>query len=148
MSADVPWYEMPALIQKARAVFSQLGKHQMTALTKDAIFAASDLTTETVACPEWGGDVIIRSMTGTQRDAYEQSLMTKDDAGNFAVDTENMKVKLVVYTAVDEAGNALFAAADIPALSGKSAAVIERLANVATRLSGLGKQATEDAAKN
>jgi hypothetical protein len=120
----------------------------MTALTKDAILAASDLTTETVAWPEWGGDVVIRSMTGTQRDAYEQSLMVRDDAGTYSVDTDNMKVKLVVYTAVDEAGNALFSAADIPALSGKSAAVIERLAAVATRLSGLGKNATEEAAKN
>lgn len=117
-------------------------------LTKDAILAANDLTTETVSCPEWGGDVIIRSMSGTQRDAYEQSLMTRDEAGQYKVDTENMKVKLVVFAAVDDAGNALFTAADIPALSAKSAAVIERLAIVATRLSGLGKQATEEAAKN
>lgn len=120
----------------------------MTSLTKDAILAASDLSTESVACPEWGGAVLIRSMTGTQRDAYEQSLMTKDEAGSYVVNTESMKVKLVVATAVDDAGNALFTAADIPALSAKNASVIERLATVATRLSGLGKSATDEAVKN
>jgi hypothetical protein len=117
-------------------------------LTKDAILAANDLASETVACPEWGGDVIVRSMTGTQRDAYEGTLMVRDDDGQYRVDTENMKVKLVVFTAVDDAGNPLFSAEDIPALSGKSAAVIERLAAAASRLSGLGKTATEEAAKN
>jgi hypothetical protein len=120
----------------------------MTTLTKDAILAASDLTTEVVECPEWGGSVVIRSMTGAQRDAYEQSLMQKNEDGSLAVDTDAMKVKLIVFAAVDDAGNPLFTADDIHALSGKNAAVIERLATVATRLSGLGRNAADEAAKN
>lgn len=120
----------------------------MTVLSKEQIFAASDLTTESVDCPEWGGAVLVRSMTGTQRDAYEQSLMKRDDAGGFVVDTDNMKAKLVVATVVNDAGTPLFTNDDIAALAAKNAAVIERLATVATRLSGLGKQATEEAAKN
>lgn len=120
----------------------------MQILTKEQILAASDLLSETVYCPEWGGGVVIRSMTGTQRDAYEQSLMTRDDKGAFVVDTENMKVKLIVYTAVNESGEPLFTADELAAIAGKNAAVIERLATVASRLSGLGNQALDEAAKN
>jgi hypothetical protein len=117
-------------------------------LSKADILAASDLATETVEVPEWGGAVIIRGMTGTQRDAYENSLMVKEGDGKYRVDTENMRVKLVLYCAVDEAGNQLFDATELAALAGKSAAVIERLFNAAQTLNGLNKGAVDDAAKN
>ena len=117
-------------------------------LSKADIFAAQDLKTETVDVPEWGGAVIIRTMTGAQRDSYEQSLMKRGDDGKYAVDTENMRTKLVVYTAVDEQGNALFTADDLTALAGKNAAVIERLALAAQRLNGLSRDSVDDAKKN
>lgn len=117
-------------------------------LSKADIFAAQDLQTETVDVPEWGGAVIIRTMTGAQRDSYEQSLMKRGSDGRYTVDTENMRAKLVVYTAVDEQGNALFTADDLTALAGKNAAVIERLALAAQRLNGLAKDSVEDAKKN
>lgn len=120
----------------------------MTVLSKAAIFAANDLTTQSVDVPEWGGSVLIRSMTGAQRDAYETSLLKKDDAGKFIVDTDDMRAKLIVFTAVDESGAALFTADDIPALSAKSAGVIERLFVVAQRLNGLSRDAVSDAEKN
>lgn len=117
-------------------------------LSKAEIFAASDLKTETVEVPEWGGAVVIRAMTGTQRDAYEQSLMKRGDDGKFTVDTDGMRAKLVLYTAVDEQGNALFTADDLAALSGKSAAVIERLALAAQRMNGLASDSVDEAKKN
>lgn len=120
----------------------------MTILTKEQILAASDLSKETVEVPEWGGSIIIRAMSGTQRDAYETSLMEKQADGTYKVNTENMRAKLVLYCAVDDAGNALFSADDLNALAGKSAAVIERLFDAAQKLNGLNKGAVEDAAKN
>lgn len=117
-------------------------------LGKAEILAASDLATEQVEVPEWGGAVIIRSMTGIQRDAYENSLMAKDADGKYRVDTENMRVKLVLYCAVDEAGNQLFDASELTSLAGKNAVILERLFNAAQTLNGLNKGAVEDAAKN
>ncbi|MBG1252201.1 hypothetical protein [Burkholderia pseudomallei] len=117
-------------------------------LSKADIFAAQDLKTETVDVSEWGGAVIICTMTGAQRDSYEQSLMKRGDDGKYTVDTENMRAKLVVYTAVDEQGNALFTADDLTALAGKNAAVIERLALAAQRLNGLSRDSVDDAKKN
>ncbi|ARK50036.1 hypothetical protein [Burkholderia pseudomallei] len=119
-----------------------------TILNRAAILAANDLTTVTVDVSEWGGAAIIRSMTGAQRDAYETSLMTKDAAGRYSVDTENMRAKLVIFTAVDETGTLLFTLDDLPALAGKNAAVIERLFVAAQRINGLSKDAVADAEKN
>ena len=42
----------------------------MNILSKDAILAADDLPRETVHVPEWGGDVYVRTMSGTDRDAF------------------------------------------------------------------------------
>lgn len=47
----------------------------MTVLTREAILSADDLPAETVDVPEWGGKVRIRTMTGSERDAFESSLI-------------------------------------------------------------------------
>lgn len=120
----------------------------MTTLTKEQIFAANDLETVCVDVPEWGGSVHLRAMNGTQRDAYETSLMEKQANGTYKVNTENMRAKLVCFCAVDEAGASLFTADDLDALASKSSAVIERLFDVAQKLNGLNKGAVEDAVKN
>lgn len=117
-------------------------------LSKADILAASDLASETVEVPEWGGSVIVRSMTGAQRDAYEATLMTRNESGKLEINTDNMRAKLLLATLVDESGAALFTADDLAALSGKSAGAIERLATVAQRINGLNRGAVEEAAKN
>lgn len=117
-------------------------------LSKAEILAASDLETVTVDVPEWGGAVIIRAMSGLQRDLYETSLMQKQDDGTYKVNTENMRAKLVCFTAVDEAGTALFSGDELTLLAGKSAAVLERLFDAAQKINGLQQGAVEDAAKN
>ena len=40
-------------------------------LTRDLILKADDIQTREVEVPEWGGTVLIRALTGTERDAYE-----------------------------------------------------------------------------
>lgn len=118
-------------------------------LTKADIFGSNDLATETVDVPEWGGSVVVRAMTGTQRDAYEQSLMRRGPTGAYEVDTLNMRAKLVANTAIDEGGALLFdPRADLATLAGKSAAALERLFVVAQRLNGLGTNSQADAEKN
>lgn len=117
-------------------------------LSKTDILAASDMTTETVDVPEWGGSVIVRSMSGAQRDQYEATLMTRGDDGRLEVNTQNMRAKLVLHTVVDESGALLFTADELDALSAKSASAIERVAEVAQRLNGLNRSAVMDAEKN
>jgi hypothetical protein len=117
-------------------------------LSKNDIFEAVDLKTEAVEVPEWDGAVIVRTMTGTERDAYEAGLMKANGDGSYKVDTTNMRAKLVAYTAVDEAGALLFDKGDIASLAAKNAGAIERLFIVAQRLNGLGGQSVGQAEKN
>lgn len=119
----------------------------MTILNREAILKADDLKRETVSVPEWGGDVVLRAMTGAERDAFEQSLFTGDgDAKKFS--SENVRAKLLVRCIVNEKGERVFSDADVSMLGGRSGAVLDRLYDVAQRLSGIGKRDLEAAVKN
>lgn len=120
----------------------------MGILTKAEILAASDLVTQTVDVPEWGGSVVIRAMSGAQRDAYELSLTKAGADGKYVIDPENMRAKLLLYTLVDEAGNPLFGMDDLSALASKSAAALERVFTASQALNGLNRGAVDEAVKN
>ena len=114
-------------------------------LTKEAIMAAVDIAVETVHVPEWGGDVKVRGLTGAQRDQYEQMLLgQREKSGAFY----NIRATLCVLAIVDDNGNQLFDVAEIDALGKKSAAALDRIADVIRRISGLAPEAVEDAEKN
>ena len=106
-------------------------------LTREEIFAAEPaLPTETVEVPEWGGSVIVRGLTGSGRDAFEATLI-KQRGRKQESNLENFRAKLIVRSVVDEKGNLLFGERDIRALGEKSAIALERVYEVAQRLSKL-----------
>ena len=117
-------------------------------LSKDQILEADDLQSEEVQVAEWGGSVKVRTMTGADRDAFEQSMVIVGADGNRRPDMTNMRAKLVALTVVDDAGNLLFVPADIPMLARKSAAALERVFDAAQRINGLGVKAEDAAEKN
>lgn len=119
----------------------------MKILSKSDILGAADLATETVDVPEWGGAVIVRTMTGTERDAFEAAMVKVVD-GKRVPDMDNLRAKLLAATLVDEAGTQLFEPGDLAALGGKRAAALDRIFAVAQRLNGLAAEAVEDAEKN
>ncbi len=113
----------------------------MAKLNKAAILAADDLPRESVTVPEWGGEVLVRTMTGTERDAFESSLLEKDKR------MENMRARLVSLTLCDETGERMFSDDEVTALGKKSAIALDRVFAVAQRLNGIGAGAV-DTAKN
>ena len=117
-------------------------------LTRDQILEAPDLKTEAVIVAEWGGSVLVRSMNGADRDAFEASMITTLADGTRKPDMANMRAKLVALTVVDEAGNRLFDITDVARLALKSASALERVFNAAQRLNGMGPTAEADAEKN
>lgn len=108
----------------------------MALLTRDQILEADDRRYDIVECPEWGGDVRLRSITGTQRDAFEQSLMQTNGADR-KVNTRNARAKLIVLCAVDENNQPLFVGDDLAALGRKNAAPIDRLFDACRKLAGM-----------
>lgn len=112
------------------------------ALSRDGILNAVDVQTEKVPVPEWGDDVIIRGLTGDELDAFQGAVRqfrpTFDGKGMEPVLVQDgMRAKLLVKCLVDEAGERLFTDQDAPALGAKNGAVIDRLYDIASRLSGL-----------
>jgi hypothetical protein len=116
-------------------------------LDRDAILKASALKTEDVSVPEWGGSVLVRELRGRERDEWEASL-TVQRGGQMVPDTANMRAKLAARTIVGEDGEPLFTQQDVAALGELSAGALDRVFDVAARLSGLNQNALEELAKN
>jgi len=113
-------------------------------LSRDDILKAADNEPEEVDVPEWGGSVLVRGMTGRERDAFEVSMLTPGRGGRRQLDPANVRAKLVARCVVDDDGNRLFTDADVAELGGKSAAAVDRVYAVAARLSGMGSDDQED----
>ncbi len=110
-------------------------------LTREQILQCDDLPRETVQVPEWGGEVLVRTMTGTDRDTFEASLIGKEGR------LENVRARLVSLALCDVEGHRLLSDADVSVLGGKSAKALDRVFAVAQRLNGIGSDQVE-AAKN
>lgn len=90
------------------------------ALSKKAILAAKDVKLDgPVMVPEWSGEVFIKTLSGTERDAFEESYAS-DKMRNF-------RSRFLVLTLCDESGERLFADNEVEQLGKKSAIVINRL---------------------
>lgn len=116
-------------------------------LSKAAILAAQDLSTEVVEVPEWGGSVMVRAMTGRQRDVFE-SVIYKVKGKDVQLNIANVRAELVSRTVVDEGGTLLFSPEDVAALGDKSAAALDRIYAVAQRLSGITKSDIAELTEN
>lgn len=105
-------------------------------LTKEQILSSQDRPTKEVEVSEWGGTVLVASMSGADRDRFELSM--RDD------EMQNIRARLVALTVVDENGDRVFSDKDVAALGKKSAAALSKVFLVSQELNGFG----EDVEKN
>ena len=119
----------------------------MALLSRAEILQALDLPRERVAVPEWGGDVFVRALNGSERDSLEAWMLEMNGKG--AQDLYgNMTARLAAMTMVDEQGNNLFEMGDVVVLGRKSANALRRVVEVAQRLSGVTQADVEELTKN
>lgn len=116
----------------------------MAILNKKQILEAEDKKTVEVEVPEWGGSVIVSTISGTARDAFEQAIC--DSKGNYT--GKNIRAKLLIASCVDNKGGALFTKQDIVALGAKSSAALDRLFSAAQKLNAVTDEDVEELAKN
>ena len=111
-------------------------------LTAESILMAEDFIFDDVDCPEWGGMVRVRSLSGGQRSIITQRV--KDGA------TEDLEELLCVMGCVNEDGVRIFTNKDVDALKKKSNAPISRIAKKIMAISGVGdvEESVEEAKKN
>lgn len=116
------------------------------ALSKDAIFAVKDSDSHEVDVPEWGGSILLRSMTGKQRNDYEHWATTQSKEK--VPDYRGIRERLIICCAVDENGDALFTESDLAKLAEKNSEVIDRLHTECRAICGMDEDSVEDAVKN
>lgn len=114
----------------------------------------ADLPTRYVSVPEWAAAlglpegqelfVLIRTLTGFERDSYESSL-TQQRGKDRIVNLQNARAKLVALCMVDEqSGERLFNDREVGLLGKRSAAALDRLFDACRELSGLTPEAVEE----
>jgi len=121
----------------------RFGRRSNMFLTREQILSAEDIKTEEVEVPEWGGTVLVKGMTGKERDLFEMSFLT---GGQSTV--ENVRAKLVSLTIIDAESKQIFSMADIDTLGQKSAKALDRVFAVAQKLSKIGAEDVKELAKN
>ncbi len=112
----------------------------MARLTREQVLAAEDLKSEEVDVAEWGGSVLVRMMTGAERDAFGKGLMVDGKA-----DPTHYRAKLLSICVVGDDGKPMFTPDEI---NGKANPAVERLFAVADRINSLNQGAVEEAEKN
>lgn len=125
-------------------------------LSREEILGANDLPTEDVEVPEWGGSVRVRTLTGTERDEFESSIITmkkvkkgKRTVTESAPNLRNIRAKLVARSIVKEDGTLMFPnSEDVFVLGEKSAAALDRVYEVSARLSKITDEDIEELEKN
>jgi len=118
---------------------------------KDQILSAEDIRHEDVTVPEWGGvKVRIRGLNGTQRDSFEAKMVALKKGGqDVELRLADFRSKFLVKCLYDpETDSRIFGDGDAQALGRKSSAVIDRLFEVAQRLSGMSDDSVEEAKGN
>lgn len=119
----------------------------MAFLTKQQILDAQDIETVEVAVPEWGGCVLVKGMTGLERDELEASVVSRRGK-QVDVNLINLRAKMVAKCVVDETGARLFGEEDVRTLGKKSAGALQRVFEVAQRLAGMSDEDVEELTKN
>ena len=128
----------------------QLAQQQASHPIVSAILDATDLEYEDVDVPEWGVKVRVRCLDGQGRDAYEASLFALKQAGDSAqmeAKFGNRRARLLERCLYDpDTDERLPITAE--QLSRKSGAVLDRLSEVALRLSGMTARGRRDVEGN
>lgn len=118
-------------------------------LSAEQILDADDLEYEDVPVPEWNGTVRVREMPGTERDKFESQFVGKDGASIRAEGLDGFRARLAAATIVDADGKVLFrSAAETKRLGEKSAKALQRVCDVATRLSAMSEDDVKELTGN
>jgi len=117
----------------------------MTLLTRAQILETNDFAeVKTIYVPEWDGDVMIRAMSASERDLYEQDLVSGREKGRI----HNVRARLLASVMIDEEGKQIFTEDDIEALGRKSIIAVDRVFSVAQKMNALTNEDVEDLEKN
>lgn len=112
---------------------------------REKILNSNDIRKEIITIEEWDVQVEIRSLTAKKRSQLINAAMT--DKGR--IDFEKIYPELVIASTYDPiTSDFVFEPTDRDMLNEKNGGALEKIAQVAMRLSGLTSKAEEEAKKN
>jgi hypothetical protein len=111
----------------------------MTRLSREQVLNAKDIQQEEIEVKDWGGTVLVQSLSALQRRQIIKSCSDKDGV----LDSVKFQTAVIVAACIEPK----FERADIDALSEKKAGVIAKLAESIAKVSGF-NDTPEEAEKN
>jgi len=117
-------------------------------LSKEQILSSNDLKTVEIEVPEWEGTVLLRDLSGKERDSFEEMCYKESKGGKVEINMAGLKAKILCLCIVDESGVPIFSLEDVSALNEKNGAVIDRLYSEAQKLTRLTNVDVEELTKN
>lgn len=112
---------------------------------RDKILSSQDTTAQLVEIPEWDCTVEVRSMTGAARARIMALAMTEGGEA----DISRVYPEVIIGCSFDpETGEPLFTSEDREMLMSKNASALDRVATVASELSGFTEKAVDKAGKD
>lgn len=123
----------------------------MTALSKADVLAAiaeqAELETQEVDCPELGGAVLVREMTGTVRNRLEAAFAAIGDGADGAV-MDKVLVSLISACVVDDAGRPYITGDMARKLLANHPRVAFRIRDAVVKMSALDESDAEEMAES
>ena len=117
----------------------------MGALSRDQIRSVQDRKPHKVDVPEWDGYVMVRPMSVGEREALEATVSNRQGANP---NTSGLRVRAMIATCLDDNGERLFRYEDAEWLQEKAAGPVDRIAEIALGIAGMGKDALAQAEGN
>ena len=118
----------------------------MPVLSFDQIKDAEDLETRKVPVKEWGGAVLLKTMTGDVRDEYVQLVqnrMVGSGKGRKISNYKGLSSSLIQKCAVKADGTQLFTPVQVREIQKKSSAILQRLLDICQEMNGLSDDEVE-----
>ena len=120
----------------------------MRVLSAADIIQCDDKKLEPVDVPEWGGTVWIRTMTASERDAFEQEFVDLRQGKTRSGTVANVRAKFAARVLCDQHGVRLFEDKDITELGRKSASALDRVFDAGMKLNGFSQRDVQELAGN
>jgi hypothetical protein len=119
----------------------------MALLSRAQIDRAPDIKTRDEYVEEWGGEVRLRGMTGTEKARINGTMVaTVGMSVRLRANAiAEVQLRTLCSCIVDEEGNKLYAEDEYEDLGKKSAGVLERLYEISQDISGATAEAVEEA---
>lgn len=111
-------------------------------LTKEQILAADDRHVISIDCPEWGGVVFVRPLSGEARDELEERFSNSESM-------IGIRAWIAAAGLCDESGESMgFSPREVDQLASKSASTLDKIAAKVQAISGMTKADVEELEKN